>query len=187
MRVGVISDTHLPSLIRSLDELGPECADFLQSVELILHSGDISTRRVLDWCEQFAPVIAVRGNHDVFDDERLDEEQVLELEGWHVGMAHDLHRGGGVMSSDVADRVFGGAKLDLMLAGDTHVDRLEDSDGVVMLNSGRPNLPHHKETRLGTVALLDLEPERMRVEIVVLGHSDGAVNPGAARSLEVSR
>ena len=52
MRVGLISDTHLPSLMRQLDELGPECARFLETCDLILHGGDIVSRSVLDWCEQ---------------------------------------------------------------------------------------------------------------------------------------
>ena len=186
MRVGVISDTHLPSLIHSLDELGSQCADFLSSVDLILHSGDISTKKLLDWCDQFAPVIVARGNHDVFDDPRMAEAQVLELEGWRIGMVHDL-RPRAATPAELSAKHFGGVELDLMIAGDTHVDRLERADGVVQLNSGSPNLPHHKETRWGTAALLELERDVMRVGIVLLGHSEGAANPGEARSLEVRR
>ena len=92
MRIGLISDTHLPSLIHSLDELGPEVGEFLASVELILHGGDISRPSVLDWMEAYAPIRAARGNHDAFDDERVEERVYLEVEGWKIAMAHDLRR-----------------------------------------------------------------------------------------------
>ena len=184
MRVGLISDTHLPSLIRHLDQLGPEAAEFLATVDLILHAGDVVTREVLDWCERFAPVLAARGNHDVFEDPRIEEAQVMTLEGWRIGMVHDL-RPVATAPADHAREHFGGATLDVMVSGDTHVERLEYRDGVVMINSGSPNLPHHKETRLGTVALLELEPGRLRAEIILLGHSPGTRNPGTGQHLEL--
>lgn len=184
MRVGLISDTHLPSLIRDLDALGPEPAAFLATVDLILHAGDISTRSVLDWCERFAPVLAARGNHDAFDDPRLADRQIVELEGWRIGMTHDL-RPRSASPSELAALHFGGAELDVMIAGDTHGERLEHRDGVVIVNSGSPNLPHHKETRLGTAGLLELERGRLRASIVLLGQTEGAPNPGAPARLEI--
>ena len=186
MRIGVISDTHLPSLIRSLDELGPQCADFLATVELILHAGDVVTRGVLDWCEQFAPVVVARGNNDSFDDPRMEDRQLLQLEGWRIGVTHDL-RAARAPVGELARQRFDGAELDVMVGGDTHVEHLEHRDGVLLLNPGSPNLPHHKETRLGTVALLDLAPDRLRAEIIVLGESEGARNPGTAQQLEIER
>ena len=182
MRVGLISDTHLPSLIRDLDALGPEPAAFLATVDLILHAGDISRPSVLDWCERFAPVLAARGNHDAFDDPRLADRQIVELEGWRIGMTHDL-RPRAASPAELSALHFGGADLDVMIAGDTHAERLEQRDGVVIVNSGSPNLPHHKETRLGTAGLLELERGRLRAEIVLLGQTEGAPNPGSPRRL----
>src|SRR4051794_21166788 len=148
MRVGLISDTHLPSILKQLDDLGPEAAQFLRTVDLILHGGDIVTRSILDWCEQFAPVLAARGNHDVLEVERVADAQILTLEGWRIGMVHDL-RPINASPAELSRLHFSGADLDLMIGGDTHVERLEHRDGVVIMNSGSPNLPHHRETRLG--------------------------------------
>ena len=64
MRIGLLTDTHLPGIIRTLDELGPLPGEFLSSVDLILHGGDLTSPIVLDWCEQFAPVICSTGNND---------------------------------------------------------------------------------------------------------------------------
>ena len=184
MRIGLISDTHLPSLIHSLDELGPEIGEFLASVELILHGGDITRPKVLDWMETFAPVRAVRGNHDVFEDARVEEVQSLEIEGWQIVMAHDLRREDRPIA-EIIERDFAGLGPDIVIGGDTHVERLEYREGTVLINSGSPNLLHHKETRLGTVALLELERDRLHAEIVTLGHSTGAPNPGVPRHLEI--
>ena len=186
MRVALLSDTHLPSLMRTLDELGPEIGEFLAAADPILHAGDVSTRSLLDWCEQFAPVLVAQGNHDAFDDPRMAPRQVLGLEGWRIGMTHDL-RPRPLAAHELAARHFGGATLDVMVGGDTHVDYLEQRDGLLMINPGSPNLPHNKETRLGTAGLLELEAGRLRAEIVVLGESPGAPNPGTARELSLER
>ena len=184
MRVGLISDTHLPSLIRQLDALGPEPAEFLATVDLILHAGDVIRPSVLEWCEQFAPVLVSRGNHDVFEDPRIADRQLIEIEGWRIGMTHDL-RPRRASPAGLAELHFDGAALDVMISGDTHVERLEHREGVILVNSGSPNLPHNKETRLGTVGLLELERGRLRAEIVLLGESAGATNPGTAQHIEI--
>ena len=81
MRLGLLSDTHLPGAIDSLGDLGPEPAQFFSTVDLILHAGDVTAPSVLDWLEQFAPVICATGNNDGLDDPRTKEVQMLEIEG----------------------------------------------------------------------------------------------------------
>ena len=44
---------------------------------------------------------------------------------------------------------------------------------------------HHKETRLGTVGLLEIEKERIFAEIIILGETPNSPNPGKASSLEI--
>ena len=184
MRAGVISDTHLPSLIRHLDELGPEAGRFLGSVDLILHAGDVSSPSVLDWCERFAPVVVAQGNHDNFSDPRMQPRQFLELEGWRLGMLHDLWPEARPVAALCAAHLDGRA-VDVLIAGDTHQERLQYREGTVLMNPGSPNLPHNKETRLGTVGLLEFGPDFLRAEIILLGHSAGAPNPGSSAHLEL--
>jgi len=56
MVLGVISDTH--GLLR------PEAISALQSVEQIIHAGDVGSPGILDELRRIAPVCAVRGNVD---------------------------------------------------------------------------------------------------------------------------
>ena len=48
MKIGILSDTH--------DLLRPEVAGCLRGCGLILHGGDISSRKILDELEAIAPV-----------------------------------------------------------------------------------------------------------------------------------
>ena len=66
----------------------------------------------------------------------------------------------------------------MLIGGDTHVERLEYRDGVLLINSGSPSLPHHFSTRLGTVGHLTIEHGRIEAEIFALGPTPGQRNPG---------
>ena len=67
-----------------MDELSSDTGEFLTTVELILHAGDVTAPSVLDWCEQFAPIYVARGNNDIFDHPSLAEGHLLEIEGWRI-------------------------------------------------------------------------------------------------------
>jgi uncharacterized protein len=182
MRIGIVSDTHLPNLIRQLDELGPEPARFFSAVDLILHSGDLTSPMVLDWLERFAPVVCTIGNNDPIVDSRCQDVHVMVVNGWRLGMVHSLRRSFRPMAE--LQQLFP-MPVDIMVAGDTHQERLEYRDGVVLLNSGSPTFPQHKDLRLGTVGLLELAPNRLRAEIILLGQTPGRPNPGQPRTLEI--
>jgi uncharacterized protein len=182
MRIGIVSDTHLPNMIRQLDELGPEPARFFSTVDLILHSGDLTSPMVLDWLERFAPVVCTIGNNDPIVDSRCQDVHVMVVNGWRLGMVHSLRRGFRPMAE--LQQLFP-MPVDIMVAGDTHQERLEYRDGVVLLNSGSPTFPQHKDLRLGTVGLLALAPNRLRAEIILLGQTPGRPNPGQPHSLRI--
>jgi putative phosphoesterase len=184
VRIGLIADTHLPSLVRSLDELGPQIVDVLRSVDLILHAGDVTAPSVLEWCAQFAPLLIAEGNNDLFDDARMAKKQMLDIHGWRIGMAHEL-RPESRPIEQILHSSLDGERVDILIGGDTHVERLEFRDDVLLINSGSPILPHHLSTRLGTLGILEVSPARVRAEIVVLGHTEGARNPAKAMQLEV--
>lgn len=182
MRIGILSDTHLPGPIRHLDELGPDIAHFCSTVDLILHSGDLTSPMVLDWLQQFAPVLCTTGNNDPIVDARCKEVEILDVHGWRIGMVHSLRRGFRPMAE--LQQLFP-TTVDVMIAGDTHQERLEYRDGVVVLNSGSPTFPQHKDLRLGTVGLLEITAQHLHAEIILVGHTPGKPNPGQAMLLDI--
>lgn len=106
----------------------------------------------------------------------------MEVYGWRLGMVHSLRRGFRPMAE--LQQLFP-TPVGIMIAGDTHLERLEYRDGVVVLNSGSPTFPQHKDLRLGTVGLLELAPNRLRAEIILLGQTPGRANPGRPMALEI--
>jgi len=176
MRIGILSDTHAP---RGLDHLGPELAAFLSSVDRILHTGDVDDPRLLDWLEQFAPVICARGNHDMFEDERMVDVVLIEAEGWTIGAKHQVDEPTDTLESvhKIKRDSFGGTAVDVLIAGDTHFERVEYLHSTMFLNSGSATLPHNYSTRLGGVALLEVTAERVRAELIRLGETPGLRNP----------
>ena len=186
MRIGIIADTHLPSLMRSLDELGPSARELLSTVELILHAGDVIAPSVVAWCEQFAPIRIARGNNDLFEHPDMHDRHVFEQLGWRIGLTHELRPESRPIAT-LLEEGFDGEKLDIMISGDTHVQRLELREDVVFINPGSPTLPHHKESRLGTAAIVELSEARIDASIIALGETPGRPNPGHAQTLTVER
>jgi putative phosphoesterase len=174
-RIGVLSDTHMPAGLRVLwDEVGVA----FEGVDLILHSGDIAHPMVLDQCEQWAPVLAALGNNDFgMTDPRVAEIQLVEAEGFRIAMVHDMEPEDQPIE-DLRRRYLGGEAADVFVTGHTHFERMDYRDGVLQLNSGSAVHPHLWSTRLGTVAILDLQPGWLQARIVRLGQSEGRRNPG---------
>lgn len=189
MRIAVIADTHLPASIAALDELGSEVGAALSGVDLILHAGDIVAPSVLDWCEQFAPVRCAFGGHDHFDDPRGATVQYIDAEGWRLGMVHDIEAvPPSIRSADaLAEHVYGDAALDVLIAGDSHYERIEYREGRLLLDPGSPVFPHHQHTRLGSIALIEATTRSLRVELVVLGETPGVPNPCTPVTARVER
>ena len=79
-RIAVISDTH--NLLR------PEVAELIETCEVIVHAGDISTPDILDRLKELKPLYIVRGNNDRGWAENLPESLDFELDGLHVYMTH---------------------------------------------------------------------------------------------------
>ena len=181
MKIGVISDTHNPSVAK---EPPPEVVKAFEGVDLILHAGDIYQPSCLDWLERIAPVKAVElGSAAHFSgDPRVAEKQVIELEGYTIGMVHDLMLPGmedevrpgviakrfpSAMELPLSVNKFFGAPVDTVIFGHTHQAIVEEHQGILLLNPGSPSLPMQIQ-RLGQVAILELSPERREARIVNL-------------------
>jgi putative phosphoesterase len=179
MRIGVISDTHMPyGGIALWDEVDVA----FQGVDLILHAGDIVHPLVLDRLQQTAPVLAARGNNDQgIDDERIRECQHLELYGQRLAVVHDMEPEDRPVDY-LRKTYLRGELADIIVTGHTHFERLDFRDGVLQLNPGSATLPHLQTYRLGTVALLDWSESGIEVRVLRLGHSDGLPNPGVEYS-----
>src|SRR5438067_983904 len=128
LRLGLISDTHIPEARR---ELWPQVFEAFRGVDAILHAGDIHDLVVIDQLSDIAPTFAARGNGDDGSggrpvqpgDARLKPAWLLEFGGLKVGLTHDLpvpeyppH----LTVERACMRHFRCTDLDVVIYGDTH-------------------------------------------------------------------
>ena len=157
MKVGVISDTHVPGAASSLP---PAVFDIFKDADLILHAGDIVELSVLDELGAIAPVEAVAGNMDGPDlQNRLPRKKVLIIGKFTVGLIHGKYRID--EQKAMIRKEFG--NVDLIVYGHSHTPFWGRVGDVLFLNPGSPTdnryAPYH------SVAVLTVG-EALTAEIV---------------------
>ena len=166
MRLGLISDTHIPE---AMPELWPHVFEVFDGCEAILHAGDIYDLSVIEGLSAVAPTFAARGNGDDGssgrevqpDDDRLRASWVIERSGLRIGLTHHMPipAVGQYTVAKALDRHFPGERLDVVVYGDTHVEHVTTIGGVLCVNPGSPTFPHNLEVQYGTVGFLDIESD----------------------------
>lgn len=132
MKIGVISDSHVP---RRGKQLPAEIWLAFSEVDLILHAGDLVEESVLEQLQLLAPVEAVAGNMDSQELHwKLSRKKILPLEGRTVGLIH----GDGVIGTiaDRARRAFSADGVDCVVFGHSHQAMNQIVGGVLMFNPG---------------------------------------------------
>ena len=181
--IGIVADTHSAGSGR---DLPTAVFDALAGCDLLLHCGDLECIGVLDYLEELAPVLAVRGYEDPIESgERLaNVSRIVEVEGVRIGMVHDIQwpppaiattpDGTGLVWPDadlneLLRKKFSGT-VDVVVFGDTHEEMVERRDGVLFVNPGSPTYPgrRHAPRSLGTVARLDINGGEITATIVDL-------------------
>ena len=182
MRIGLLTDTHLPGERRALWD---EVRDAFEGVDLILHGGDIVMPSVLDWLEEIAPTLASRGNNAMgWDDPRGKDPQWLDVEGIRIAMVHDMEPETRPIA-ELRERHLAGEHADIIVTGHTHVERLEYRDDVLQINSGSPIHPHLWSTRLGTIGMLEIERDSVVARVSKLGETPERRNPACERHFDL--
>lgn len=183
MRIGLISDTHIPE---ARETLWPQVFEAFNGVDLIMHAGDVHEFHVLDALETVAPVVCARGNgedggagRDVQpDDPRVKYAWLLELEGLWVGLTHYVpvpERPPNLTLARWVERYFPERTPDVIVSGDTHVEQIAEVDGVLCVNPGSPIYPHNYQTQYGTIGFLDLIDGEARPSVWLI--TDDGVAP----------
>lgn len=87
MKIGVISDTHVPALSPVLPS---RIADVFKGLDIILHAGDITELYMLaEFQETYTLTFAVHGERDSEDVQHyLDEKQVVRFGERRIGLIH---------------------------------------------------------------------------------------------------
>jgi len=136
VKIGVVSDTHLP---RFGDRLPPALHRGLGGgqVELILHLGDFTGPAVPDLLEELAPLEAVAGNNDPPAlVRRFGRCKVLTVDGVRIGLVHGDGTRGTTVNRAVA--AFEGEPVDVICFGHSHQPLCERRGRTWLVNPGSP-------------------------------------------------
>lgn len=187
MRIGLISDTHIPE---ACEHLPARVFEVFRGVDLVMHAGDVYVNRVLDELARIAPVIAALGNGDegleghrfrLEIDERVRMAHVIEIEGLRIGLAHALPTPDET-SEEVFQRAmlehFGGP-VDVLVQGHSHIEGAMTFGATLVVNPGSATLPRNLIDEPGTVGILEIGPDRrISFEIITLGEPAGGIVVG---------
>jgi len=132
MRIGVVSDTHIPVRAKKLPD---ELVNGLKEVDLVLHAGDFEESSALRALRDICEVKAVFGNMDSLAlKEELPEKLVLEVEGFKIGITHGFGSPQGLEERIRAKF----SKIDVLVYGHSHKPKNEIIDGTLFFNPGSP-------------------------------------------------
>jgi uncharacterized protein len=132
-RIGVISDTHLPTRARSIPN---KIYQIFAGVHLILHAGDLVDQAVIDDLKVIAPVEAVAGNMDPLQlVQQLGRLKLIEVGPLSIGLLH------GDLGSRVVDfrrvrEIFLPDHPAAIVFGHLHEPVVRKIDGILYFNSG---------------------------------------------------
>lgn len=161
MRIGVLSDTHLRTPDDTLEHI---LEDVFADTDMILHAGDIVTRRVLDRLEQRG-VIAVCGNMDDHEvAESLPMLRLVPVASKQIGLIH-----GWGSKEGLAERIlarFQEERPDIIVYGHSHVPFWGLVDGTYLFNPGSAS--RNRYSGSATVGLLEIVGDSVTGRIVTL-------------------
>ena len=159
MRVGVISDTHVPTCARSLPAA---VFNIFRGVDLILHAGDLVELSALDELRAIAPVEAVAGNMDDTETRlTLSSKKIVTLGKFRAGLIHGkfpISSQHEMMRKEFSD-------VDVIVYGHSHTPFWGKEHGIFFLNPGSPT--DRQFAPYNSVAILeagdDLKAEIVRI------------------------
>jgi len=166
MKLGLVSDTHVPTAIRRLPQA---LLDELERahVDQILHAGDLTSTDVIVALQQIAPTVAVAGNMDPPEvNSAIPKQAIIEAAGWKIGLQHGhqrhalQHRYIGQGYDQPEMELFYQAMAtqlpdaQIIVFGHFHVPVIKVWQGIVFINPGAVAPSYGRST----FAVLELEP-----------------------------
>ena len=135
MKIGVISDTHIPD---KAEEIPHEILQAFKNVDMIIHAGDLVNIKVLEELKATCNnVKAVYGN---MDDEKiksaLPQKIIFKAGKYSIGVTHGLGAPQNLL--DNISQAFKNDRVDIIIFGHAHSPFNETKNGTLYFNPGSP-------------------------------------------------
>lgn len=163
MKIGLISDTHIPNRSQSIPN---KVIELFEDVDLIMHAGDLCELSVIKYLENIAPVVAVQGNMDAINGLKLSKSKVTTVGNICIGLNH-----GNINPRGDTQQLYYMAKeldVDVLVTGHTHVPLIEEVKDVLLVNPGSPTVPRLSDP---SVMILSIDDDNIEVEVFKVGNS----------------
>jgi putative phosphoesterase len=133
LRIGVISDTHIPDRAK---EIPRKILEDFKNVDMIIHVGDFIDLSVLKGLKNVCQnVKAVWGNMDppaIRKD--LPEKEILKIGNYKIGIMHGHGSPNNLV--ELLTSVFKTDSVDIIIFGHSHSAFNEKRDGILFFNPG---------------------------------------------------
>lgn len=135
MKIGVISDTHIPDRAK---EIPQNILEEFKNTDMIIHAGDLVNLTVLEKLKTICNnVKAVRGNMDGEQvREKLPEKEVFKIGNYKLGVMHGYGPPNKLI--ELMTNVFKDDFVNIIIFGHAHYGVNEKRNGVLFFNPGSP-------------------------------------------------
>jgi len=145
--IGIISDTH--------GVVHPNIFKAFKDVDLIIHAGDIVGEDILTDLGAISEVIAVSGNMDTGPlANKLNKEIDLEIDGIKINLSH---------KTEIPLKGY-----DVVIRGHTHEPVINSFGKTLFINPGSANKEKSTPAGKPSVAILEIDKEKMDVKLIFI-------------------
>ncbi|KPK97268.1 MAG: hypothetical protein AMJ95_09840 [Omnitrophica WOR_2 bacterium SM23_72] len=133
MKIGVISDTHIPDRAK---EIPQKILEDFADADMIIHVGDLVDLSVLKKLKNVcANTLAVWGNMDpAHVRSQLPEKEVIKVGKFKIGIMHGYGAPANLIS--LLESVFKEDNVDVIIFGHSHNSVHEKREGILFFNPG---------------------------------------------------
>jgi len=132
MKIGVISDTHIPRMAKDIPRA---VYDGFRDVDLILHAGDLVEIKFLEKLRKIKKTVAVYGNMDSKEVAAvLKPKEIIEAGDFRIGLIHGWGPPEGLEERMLAE--FKADGVDCIVFGHSHRPLSEEREGILLFNPG---------------------------------------------------
>lgn len=161
--IGLISDTHIPSRAKNFPR---EVFEVFHEVNMIIHAGDLTQIGVLEELMQIAPVVAVLGNMDSSELQKiLPKIRYVDVYQWKIGVLHNIRES---FQNRKIIALMKEQNCNVIVHGHTHRPSIRKDEKIIFINPGSPTNPLPPIITKPTVGLLKITREKIWSEIVEL-------------------
>jgi uncharacterized protein len=135
MKIGVLSDTHMPEKAQQLP--AKLCAE-LKTCDMVIHVGDMVTMEVAQALQKICPNFkAVCGNMDPGQiRNKFPEKAIIEAGKFRLGVKHGF--GPPDKLRQIMKEAFKADKVDMIIFGHSHSPLCEKDGEIIFFNPGSP-------------------------------------------------